>query len=114
MVSAPPAKTRVRAAAMSAIALTLGSRRSPGRLVEAIMLPSLRRPVPQLEPLDFARSGFRQAIDDVDPARIFPRADLLLDVLLQRLMKAVGVRVRSQHHERLGLQQSFRIGFGHD
>src|ERR1700682_984238 len=30
----PNAKTRVRVAAMSTIALTLGSRRSPGRLVE--------------------------------------------------------------------------------
>ena len=69
--------------------------------------------VPQLEALDLSGRGFRQAVDDLDPARIFPRADLLLDVLLQRLVQAVGLRARAQHHEGLRLQQPFRIGFRH-
>src|SRR5215203_5307670 len=45
---------------------------------------------PQLEPLDLPRRRLRQAVDDLDPARIFPRADGALDVLLQRLAEAVG------------------------
>src|ERR1700738_718694 len=66
-------------------------------------------PLPQLEALGLPGGGFRQALDDFGPARIFPGADLLLDVLLQRVIQAIGVRIRPQHHERLRLQQSFGV-----
>ena len=60
---------------------------------------------PQLEPLNLPRRRLRQTVHHIDPARIFPRADLLLDVLLQRLMQAVGLAVGAQHDEGLRLQQ---------
>src|SRR5581483_1439705 len=47
--------------------------------------------IPQLEALDLPRRGFRQAVDEFDPARILPHADLLLHVLLQRLAQARGI-----------------------
>src|SRR5438105_15445707 len=47
--------------------------------------------IPQLESLYLPRRGFRQAIDDLDPARIFPHADLPLHVLLQRFAQRFGV-----------------------
>src|SRR3954451_10746217 len=72
------------------------------------------RPVPQLEPLDLPRRRLGQGIHHVDPARIFPRADLLLDVILEHLLQARRRRAGAQHDEGLGLQQTFRIGFGHD
>ena len=53
----------------------------------------------------FPVAVFGKAVDHVDPARIFPGADLLLDVLLQRIVQAVGSGVRAQHHESLRLQQ---------
>src|SRR5579871_3516603 len=56
----------------------------------------LRRIIPQLEPLDLAGCGLRQGLDGLDPARIFPDADLLLDVLLQRLVQTLGRSVRAQ------------------
>ena len=70
----------------------------------------LRCPIPQLEPLNLTRRRLRQTIHHVDPARIFPRADLLLDVLLQRFIQTVGVAIRAQHHEGLRFQQPFGIG----
>src|SRR3984957_3150995 len=69
--------------------------------------------IPQLEPLDLAGRGFRQRVDGLDPARIFPDADLLLDVLFQRLVQAICLRAGAQHHERLGLEQAFAICLGH-
>src|SRR5450631_3201707 len=50
----------------------------------------LRRPVAQLEPLNLSCRRLRQAVHHIDPARIFPRADLLLDVFLERLVQSVG------------------------
>src|SRR4051812_42298623 len=52
---------------------------------------SMLESVPQLEPLNLPRAGFWQAVHDLDPARILPHADLLLDVLLERLAQRFGV-----------------------
>src|SRR5258708_39800752 len=41
--------------------------------------PLLRRSFPQLEALDLAGRGLRQHGHHLDPARIFPDPDLLLD-----------------------------------
>src|ERR1700733_2873492 len=69
--------------------------------------------VSQLEPLDLAGRGFRQGVDGLDPARIFPDADLLLDVFFQRLVEAISPGAGAQHDKRLGLEQTFAIGLGH-
>src|SRR5436190_11214354 len=74
----------------------------------------LRWAIPQLEPLNLPRRRLRQTVHHVDPARIFPRADLLLDVLLQRFMQAVGFGVGAQHDEGLWLQEPLGIGLGDD
>src|SRR4051812_28327398 len=47
----------------------------------------LTRPLAQLEALDLAGRSLRQGVNDLDPARIFPRPDLLLDVVLERLVQ---------------------------
>src|SRR5579859_2169609 len=67
---------------------------------------------PQLETLDLAGCGFRQGFDGLDPARIFPDADLLLDVVLQRLVETSLVRLGAQHHERFRLEQAFAVRLG--
>src|SRR5947207_1835794 len=65
----------------------------------------------QLVALDFSGGGFWQRLHHVDPARIFPRADFLLHMLLQHFIEAVRVAAVAQHHKRLWLEQPFRIGF---
>src|SRR5205085_10037938 len=73
--------------------------------------------VPQLEPLDLARCGLRQPVDELDPARIFPHADLLLHVLFQGLAQRPGVgafRVVLQCDVGLGTQQPVAVLLRHD
>src|SRR5580765_5786766 len=66
-----------------------------GHVVTPVLLvmPALWRPgrlvFPQLETLDLSGRGLRQGLNHIDPARILPRADLLLDMLLERFMQSV-------------------------
>src|SRR5205085_3542140 len=57
----------------------------PSRRVLRTLLRVSAILVPQLESLNLSRRGFRQAVDDLDPARIFPHADLLLHMFFQRV-----------------------------
>src|SRR5260370_23589920 len=59
----------------------------------------------QLEALDLSGRGFRQVGADLEPAGIFPQTRVLLDVVLQRLEKAlVGLVSAFEHDEGLGFE----------
>ena len=62
--------------------------------------------IPQLVALDLSSRRHRQRIHHVDPARIFPGADLLFDVLLQRFIEAVGVAIRGAAPQRPSVSTS--------
>src|SRR5689334_11178745 len=62
----------------------------------------------QLEALDLSGRGLRQRGHHLDPSRIFPRSDLLLDVLLQLVM--LGCLAVAQHDIGFRLEQPFGIG----
>src|SRR6516164_6428611 len=53
--------------------------------------------IAQLEALDFSGCGRWQRVHRLDPARIFPDAYLLLDILLQRLVEPILLGVRAHH-----------------
>ena len=68
-----------------------------------------KRFAPQLKTLHLAGVGLRQTVDELDPARIFPRTDGALHVHLDVLVKgAVGAAVGRflEHDERLRLDQA--------
>ena len=71
---------------------------------------------PQLEALDLSGRGLRQVVDHVDPPRILPHADLLLDVLLKRFAQGLSVAfgVFLQRDERLRPQQTIAVLLGDD
>src|SRR5262249_30607137 len=70
--------------------------------VEVVLASRARIFLAQLEALDLARRRERQGFTQLDPARKFPRAGLVLDVVLERLEQVVvGLEAVAQHDEGL-------------
>src|SRR4051794_4460746 len=91
-----------------------GARPRPSRRVLRTLLRVRAILIPQFESLDLPRRGLRQALHEVDPARIFPHPDLLLHVLLQRLaQRLVAPRAVLQRHIRFRPQQAVIVFLRH-
>src|SRR2546428_1313914 len=108
------------------ITMVGGAPAPPASRYSSLASPMVRKPVGErgvmpsllpssihlakLEALDLSGRGFRQAVDHFDPARIFPRSDRGLHVLLERRVELLARLAVLQHHERLRLEQSVRVG----
>src|SRR5215469_14820946 len=70
--------------------------------------------LPELEALDLASCRLRKLVHELDPARIFPFADLVFHVLLQRLGNSFADRALFENHERFRFLKAIRIAGWND